>query len=400
MVTPYNPNDPYYAMRLNPARNTMEVPNRLIPSHQQFMGQPHYQPKPPVAPLSDISATGTAGVAAQDTLGETAKGPELQPGNRRSIKEYLAQIRELRNVLSQRGVPEDQLPVPTFTNIQGGQADIAQGEMPMPGGQVGPGQEVRSYVYPEWQQTDQGMVMGEAHPIRQAQERISQSKAITDIKNVTNPIDKRYPMTHAFTLIDDAMAQFYNENGRYPTEQETDQIFNNLLRQGFENQREIISKLKKDFKDADTQALFNAYETGDWSYAADAKQNFLSQQRIGKVADDAQKMWDELEKQNAKPMMGDTGEYFNSSSEYMQYKVQEYIENINNLLDSLAQMKKSEESGPQNKKQPTSGPQYNPPASTGNQNVVRQGTDKKTGRRVFQLADGRTVYEDGTPYAK
>jgi hypothetical protein len=328
-----------------------------------YGGQQNINRLPMPTPRSDMTpAPVDAGqqAAAADSVGESERPADLQPGNRKSIREYLAEIRQLRSQMRAQGVPEDQLPVPTFTNVQYGPLDKPQGMI-----ETGPGgmgeREVRSYMVPEYQEvpgTFGQVERGSAHPITQAQ------AGIEKVKSVTNPIDPRRPDAVAFELIDEAMEAYRQQNGSWPTPEQAQQMLYSIRNQAFEEQGKLISRLKKDYKDADVQALWNAYESGNWGYAADASQNMLSNKRVGAVADEAAKAWNKAEESNMRPLNPETGEYFTSLNEYTEFKVTEYTDMVKGLLQTMHEMNSSEKgAGTKKKGEAQSKPSYNPEAT-------------------------------------
>jgi hypothetical protein len=328
--------------------------------YQDFDAQAAADPRNQV-PLGEDQAAGrVTPTAAQDTVGETEKSPQLQPGNRRSIKEYLSDIRALREQMKAQGVPEDQLPVPTFTNIQGGQMDVSQGQL-----EVGPGgmgqREVRSYMEPEWQAPQGGSVpteMGSAHPVKQRLTMLKQqSPALQSVMSaLNNDLDPRWADAVAFDTIDDWMIGFNEQTGRWPSDEETKSALFALRKQAFEEQGKLISQLKKEHKDADYQSLLKAYQTGDWSYAEKKGPEMLSQEKFGKIHDEAMETWTKMRDENNAAPLRDDGEPFTSAQEYAQFKVQQYQESVQNMFRVMQEMSKYK-GGPQTEQRPTGGPQ-------------------------------------------
>lgn len=359
----YNPEMPAGSIAFPGMQAPMSMPNTQtsaptpIPQTQPAM-QPQTTP-PPAPNAGPAPMPGTPGleVAAGDTLGEQPKSPSLQPGNRRSIKEYLAEINRLREFQMAQGVPENQLAVPTFTNIQGGGLDTNQGVINPPNqgpmAQGGGAESINSYVIPEWKQGANGLTMGPAHPVKQAEQRMAPG----GIQKTNNPMDPEYPMYVAMSMLPDAVSRYEQNKGGGATPQEIDAIANSLRNSAFESQRDEIADLKKKFKDADVQALWKAYDTGNWAYAADAGQNMLSGKKMGQVVDDARKEWNDAAKKNMRPMTPD-GQYFETMDQYAQYKVQEYQEMVQNLLESMHKVGQfTGKGGSQNKQGSKGGPQ-------------------------------------------
>lgn len=346
----------------------------MTPAPQDFDAANAQDPANRV-PLGEDMASGPQRnpVAAQDTVGETEKSPTLQPGNRKSIKEYLADIRTLREQQRAAGVPEDQLAVPTFTNVQGGPLDKSQGYIP---GQRPDmmGREVRSYMWPEYKQgpTDMSpMQRGVAHPITQARQ------AFQKFANVTNEFDPRWPGNVVYNTIDEALEQERRRTGSWPSPERSQQILNGLQKAAFEAQGKNIEAKKKMFPGADVQALFNAYESGNWSFAADAKQNMLSNAKIGQVTDEAFKEWSNAMKDNMAPINPDTGEPFASPNEYSQWKVESYVEMVQGMIEAMDQFQS--QGGPQ------SGGQLPPEA----QQKLRAAIEKQGPGSVVQFENGQ-----------
>ncbi len=91
-----------------------------MPADYNMNNQRGYDPMqmtPMPDPKMSYSPVDMAGdqAAAAESVGDTVRPATLQPGDRKSMREYLAEIRELREQMRVQGVAEDQLPVPTFT---------------------------------------------------------------------------------------------------------------------------------------------------------------------------------------------------------------------------------------------------------------------------------------------
>ena len=383
-----------------------DAANAQVPANQVPMGE-------------DQAAMGAPNpVAAQDTVGEQVKTQELQPGNRRSIKEYLAEINKLREQMRAQGVPEDQLPVPSFTNIQGGEMDKVQGYLGPGEGQAGPPQEVRSYMTPEWKaNADPNRVpteMGQAHPIQQVLNQVkAQSPTIQRVVAsgaLQNDMDPRWPMAVAFDTIDDWTMTYYDQNGKYPDAKKVSDTFHRLRSQAFKAQGENIAKYQKMFPGSDQEKLWKAFRTGNWAEVSKLAVEMKSGEKDVKIADDARKRWDKMrDEENAAPLDVD-GYPFPDQQTYINYKVQQYRK----WLDDMEKAAHGNQgSGPQmDQKAPqgsTGGPQrsYTPPqegpaptqtVSAGGPapgaTVVNEGT-MPDGRRVKQYSDGSIYDEKG-----
>lgn len=374
------------------------------PQYQDFDAQRAADPANQVPMGEDQAAMSP--VAAQETVGEDAKTQVLQPGNRRSIKEYLAQIKALREQMRAQGVPEDQLPVPTFSNIQGGQMDQTQGYLGPGEGQAGPPQEVRSYVTPEWQAPagDAGGVptqMGPAHPIQQQLDQIkAQSPQVQQLKGVLqNDMDPRWSMAVAFDTIDDWMIQFYDQNGRYPNEQEVGNALQSLRNQAFKAQGENIAKYQKMFPGSDQESLWKAFRTGNWAEVSKRGNDMLSDEKVGKVMDESRKRWDEMRDKNNAAPLDDDGNPFPSQEAYVQYKVQQYQEMITNMVK--AAQSQGSTGGPQTPQGSTGGPQNKSTgfaATPGGELGAMAGRKMEAGAREYKapnkMDDAKKYYQD------
>lgn len=385
----YNPQQPdQYAMKLNPENRApgVQYPTELAASHGAPMPEP----------LSDISRTGSpiTEEAPQEPGG-------LQPGNRRSIKEYLEEIRIIRENQRLMGVPENELQVPTFTNIQGGPLDISQGPGVMPEGQMGPGEEVSSYVQPEYVQGPGGpgdLTRGPEHPVSRAEDAAFQkgNDEFEKIKNITNKIDPRYPMAFATQNFEEAFSQYQQQKqaqGQGPvTSEESQAIAISLRNQAFEMQGEYISGLKKKFPDADITALWKANESGNWAYASSAGQNLLSTDKVNAVKEDAFKVWrdhiTDPKNMGSKPIDPDTGAPFANVQDFAADAVGEYTEMITSLLSLSAEMS-GQVKQPTLKKPEIKGD----PGKHGK--AMKTGTDRVTGKKVTMYEDGTVLDEEG-----
>lgn len=363
-------------------------------AYQDFDAQRAADPRNQV-PIGDDQAAYSP-AAAQATVGEQAKTKVLQPGNRRSIKEYLAEIKKLREQLRAQGVPEDQLPVPSFTNIQGGEMDKSQGYL-----EAGPGgmgqQEVRSYVNPEWKQSATGGApteMGPTHPIQQQLDRIkANSPSIQNLKGVLgNDMDPRWAMSVAFDVIDDWMKQEYDKTGSMPTPKEVDRALNGFVNQAFKDQGEQLAKYQKMFPGKTMEDFWRAFKTGNWGEVSNKAGEMMSQEKVGKVMDEARQRWDKMRDQDNAAPLDDDGNPFQNQESYVRYKVQQYQELISKIYN--AAQGQISAGGPQTKKGSTGGPQSKPTGPAPGAKVVNEGT-MPDGRRVKQYSDGSIYDEKG-----
>lgn len=374
-------------------------PEQMYPEYLSQPAGPYNPPQPnrlpgmPM-PLNDISpiptapgaATTAAGIAA---LGEPqAQGILKQPGNRKSIKEYLAEIRALRANLAAQGVPEDQLPVPTFGNVQGGFADVTQGYLPAERGAntpsgyapAGPGREVRGHVTPEFIQGPGGpgdMRMGPEHPMMKLQKQMAGQQA-------SNPFSPDWANKKTMGMFQEIYGELEKANGRPPTPQEFEKAADAVRSGLMKVQAQEVGEYKKIFKDADVQDLFKAWETGDWTYAEKEQANLLGPKKIDQVIDDARKEWNKATGPEnvigTRPVNPETGEEFASLGSYLDYKISEYKQGVMQILEAMHQ---------QAVKQPAAGkPEEG--AAKGQKKVVKTGTYQ--GKKVVMYDDGTVDY--------
>lgn len=203
---------------------------------------------PEVPPLTTAEPMPSPG---QQTPGAPTE-KVLQPGNRRSIKDYLDQIRAM-----QAG---GQNVYPTFTNIQGGDLDVTQGQLG--------GQDVQSYVTPEWIQGPEGakggLTMGPAHP----QMRAREAMGVASNTGATTVFDAGWADQKAISMlpeIENALRERQAKTGQAYTQEDFNMAANRVRMQMHELQaREVMQKLKQ-FKDFTGESVAEAFKSGDFS---------------------------------------------------------------------------------------------------------------------------------------
>lgn len=348
-------------------------------------------PVPEVKETPQVSQPSQGGIQSgaqqvQSPVNEQETPAELQPGNRKSMKDYLNDVRKLREQQIAQGVPEDQLIVPTFTNVQGGSLDKSQGYL-----ETGPGgmgaQEVRSYVNPEYVQGAGGasdISRGPAHPITRGMALFGKN-----IPRTNNRFRPEYSMGKAADIAEDVYNAGRKKYGKDPTPQQFAADMNTVRNAILVQQGKEISDYKKKFgKDITVKQLIKAFDTGDFSVLDKAgKQDYFSEEKLMQIKEDARAIWQKsISNPNnpSVPLNPDTQEPFKSPEEFSQYSVNHYIEMTQELLDALHEFK-SQKSGAGKNGQ--AGPAKG--AKVVNTGVLPDG------RKVKQYDDGTIFDENG-----
>jgi hypothetical protein len=260
------------------------------------------------------------------------QGPVKQPGNRRSIKEYLEEIKYMQS--------QGQGVVPTFTNIQGGPMDQMQGTIE--------GQDVQSYVTPEYVQGEGGTIArGGANPVSQAQQgAYGETGGEGDGPLSVHWTDEGWANERSMRDSDEVIEAQEQRLGRSATPEEQVEALN-LYRVGlYKKQAEMWADIKKTYPDASTNEILEGFKTGDFNKAAKAGENLFSEQSIQErsigLGEDYQK---HVQKEGEVPHNPETGEPFTSTAEYVEYYLNEYEETMTNILDLAAKRSREGEPG-------------------------------------------------------
>ena len=302
-----------------------EPRNVFPPGYDPMQGRPDAMAPTPVQDAQQVASVEDG----------TPQEPVKQPGNRYSIKEYLRQIETLRAQQRAMGVPEEQLAVPTFTNIRGGGMDVEQGRIEGDGA-------VRSYVTPEWVQGEGGdLTRGPAHPTTMAEQEAAQRMGVGGMPQINNPFHPQYGDSLALRNLGDAIKTFeQTQNGGNPsTPEQRTAIANSLRKAAREQQAEEIEYYKRIYDGIGAKKLFKAFETGDFKGLLSESKKYSSRDELSKLY---KGFYDNYEKARVKSMESgygeiqivhpETGEPFVSAEDYAQYNVKEFIEGLNNML--------------------------------------------------------------------
>jgi len=250
--------------------------------------------------------------------------PIKQPGYRRSIKEYLEEIKMMQ--------AQGQGVVPTFTNIQGGGMDVSQGQLD--------GQDVRSYVNPEYiEGATGGMTRGPAHPVSQAQQATyGQAGGEGDGPLGTHWTSDAWPNERALRDSDEVIAALDQQLGRNATPEEQIQALNQYRVSLYSKQADMWADAKKKYKDASTGELLAAYKTGDFTRVQKAGEDAFSEESIKERSVDlGEEYLAYVKKEQEVPINDETGEPFTTADEYIKYHLNEYQEMIDGILQAAAE---------------------------------------------------------------
>lgn len=349
---------------------------------------PMQKEKPPVRPLSSISDPASQ-AGAESSIGESPNQPMNQPGNRRSIKEYLEEIRTLREQQAAMGMPEDQRAVPTFTNIEGGSLDYEQGAVQRPSG----GQPVRSYMTPEYRQGERGIEYGSAHSITQGAEVAGLDP---NMDMVSNAVDPDLPNSKTVQMFPEIRDTLRNQLGREPNPQEFATAANAVRMNFMEEQAKVIDHYQKIFKDAGAADMWEALQTGDWSKAMKTPDKINTpearQKRQAKHATD----WAKLQQKASMEMKPypenpETGEPYQTGQEYVDQQMRQF-----DALMEFAKQKAAAQSG-ETTGQQVGSEQQRYFLFLRQQGVSKEDAEAET-RKRYQQAEGENITDDAKEF--
>ena len=298
------------------------------------------------------------------------QSPVKQPGNRRSIKEYLEEIKFMQS--------QGQGVVPTFTNIQGGPMDVTQGTIE--------GQDVQSYVDPEYVQGEGGaLTRGAAHPVSEAQQTAFGQTGGEEEGPGVHWTDDGWANQRALRDSDEVMEALDQQLGRNANPEEQMLALNQYRVSLYEKQAGMWKDLKKKYPDASTNEILEGFKAGDFSRVMKAGENLFSEKSIQERSIDlVEEYQDYVKKEQEVPFNDETGEPFASAADYVEYYLSEYEENMTSILDLAA--KRSRTGSPEG------GQAGQPPADGENLDAILKDIPVKKGRdgKNYKVYQGRT----------
>lgn len=321
------------------------------PMPPQNQGMP--QPKSDISPMPQQPQAPVTPDAAAGTIGETPNQAKRQPGNRKSIRDYLEDIKQLQEYQRAMGVPEDQVAVPTFTNIQGGPMDVVQGQLPTgqedfdagTGGQPTGMRDVRSYMWGEYQQDPNAPMAppsyGPEHTITRANKMMQgQDQETAGMSaSVSNVLDPNFVNKTAQKMLPDLHNALRERLQREPSPEELMNAANGMRSMIMKEQMDQIDELQKTFKDAGAPELWEYLQTGDVSKVMTSANKLNTPESRQKRQARYVQEWQDIQQKSSTniepyPENPETGMPYQSGQEFVDQQMREFDELMGNLVNT------------------------------------------------------------------